>query len=107
MAVSYAIAEATVCLVQTVSVRRELPFASYLKEGAPFLALGLVMAMVTHASESFLPADMAGLVLEILIGMVCYSALVIVMGRVSNNETAHTAYGMVAAVVRKVMGGNR
>lgn len=107
MAISYAIAQAVVCLVQTASVRRELPFASYFKEGVPFLVLGLVMAMVTHASESFLPTDMAGLVLEIFIGAMCYSALVIVMSRVSNNETAQTAYGMVVGVVRKVMGRNR
>ena len=107
MAISYTIAEAVVCLVQTASVRNELPFASYLKEGLPFLALGLVMAVVTHASESFLPASMVGLAVEILIGAVCYSVLVIIMSRVSNNETARTAYEMVAGVVRKVMGGNR
>ena len=105
MAIGYTIAQAVVCLVQTVSVWTELPLVSYFKESFPFLGLGLIMSEIVSFSECFLPSNMTGLGLEILIGAVSYLALVIIYSRFSSNETASLVVNIARFGVRKFIGG--
>lgn len=107
MAVSYAAAQAAVCVVQTASVWNELPFLSYLREGFPFLALGVVMVFVIGTSESVLPASMGGLAIEIVIGAVCYTASVVALSKFTKNETARAACGMARNVLDGILRRSR
>ena len=104
MAISYTIAQAVVCVVQSVPVRMELPLFSYFKEGLPFLGFGMIMSTIVAFFERFLPSTMVGLGLEILIGAISYSALVIIYSRVSNNETANLMFNIACGGVRKFTG---
>lgn len=69
------------------------------------MGLGLIMSEIVSFSECFLPSNMAGLGLEILIGAVSYLALVIIYSRFSSNETASLVVNIARFGVRKFIGG--
>ena len=68
-------AECTVCLVQCIYVKRQLPLKSYVVQSMPFVLFGIIMlACVMHLSNLFDNAILS-LLFQILIGMVIYVSL--------------------------------
>ena len=68
-------AEATVCLCQTLMVRKQLQIGTYLKEGLPFLVLGLGMYALLQGLSPLFHSHAVALVALIGIGGSAYSCL--------------------------------
>lgn len=88
VSVSYLCAEMAVCLFQTWIVRKELPLVLYLKEGAPFLFIGLIMIAVVRVASSSLATSLLSLGIEICIGALTYLIFGLSIAIFSNNSTA-------------------
>lgn len=72
------IAEVTVAVLQTLSVRKEIPWKHYLKNGLPFVGIGIIMFVcVRWAGKNTLSTHFK-LLLQILMGMLVYVTFSIV-----------------------------
>ena len=75
------LAEAVVCLVQTVFVRKSLPLGRYLKNVAAFISSGFVMYFSVRALCGVMAATVPTLLLLIAAGALIYCALVVIQLR--------------------------
>ncbi|MBQ2681365.1 MAG: flippase [Eggerthellaceae bacterium] len=89
-AIATVAAEGAVLVAQSWSVRGELPLSRYAKNAVPFLAIGLIMAGVIRLSAGLFNElwGMAplGLALEVVVGVIVFSALALVWCVMTRNE---------------------
>lgn len=69
------VAEVAVCIVQTMAVRGDLPLARWAIESVPAFVIGALMLAIVRLVASILPCGVVGLLLEILIGAIAFSAM--------------------------------
>ena len=67
--------EASVCVVQTVAVRGELPLSRWALESVPALLIGAAMLVIVRLAVPVLPGGVIGLLLEFLVGVVAFSGI--------------------------------
>ncbi|WP_313180559.1 flippase [Lacrimispora sp.] len=65
-------AEVSVCLLQVILVRKELPLVSYFKSFASFIIMGIIMALVVNGVGTFFTNRFLSLLMEISVGAVVY-----------------------------------
>jgi O-antigen/teichoic acid export membrane protein len=68
-------AEITVCLIQTLIVKKDLPIKMYLMEGSGFILIGLLMLVVTNFINQMEISSLTRLVLMIVVGILIYLPL--------------------------------
>lgn len=68
-------AEASVCIVQTAAVRGELPLGRWAIESIPAFVMGALMLVLIRLAVPVIPTGVAGLLIEIAIGVVSFSAM--------------------------------
>lgn len=66
-------AEGTVCFIQLISVRKDLPISSYIKDAIPFGVLGLFMFVIIYSIESIIADQMICLFVQMSAGIVIYT----------------------------------
>lgn len=77
-AIGTLVAEAVVCITQSIFVCRELPILSYLKESIPYVIMGGIMfIMVSMVSSNVHCSKLVKIVLEIAVGGCVYLLLFI------------------------------
>ncbi len=75
-AIATILAEFTVCLMQTIFVRKELDIKTYLKQGSGFLLIGAIMYAVVAFVCPYIPVNnIVLLILQVLIGALVYALL--------------------------------
>lgn len=79
-------AEAIVCIVQIGYVKKELPVEKYLKKVIPFLIIGLIMYSITSILKNIAQTEFINLIIQIIFGILSYSALCYLYFKKSNNE---------------------
>ena len=83
-AIATVCAETAVLGFQCYVVRRDLMLAGYLRGALPFLAIGCVMAACVRLVAGVLGvASVGGLILEVVAGAICYTALAVMWCAVS------------------------
>jgi len=65
-------AEGSVCICQTIMVRKRLPITKYLKTGIPFIIIGGLMCIVLRIIGNVLTLSVFTLVVEIVLGAIFY-----------------------------------
>lgn len=71
-------AEASVCFVQAFVVRKELPVITYFKNSLLFFVTGIVMFVIVWCTGYLLGAAIGVLLLQVVIGAVFYSSIMLV-----------------------------
>lgn len=66
-------AEGTVCFIQSIAVRKDLPISSYIKDAVPFGGLGLFMFVIVYSIENIIPNQMICLFVQVSAGVVTYA----------------------------------
>lgn len=75
-AIATILAEFTVCLLQTIFVRKELDINTYFKQGLGFLVIGVIMYVVVAFVCPLIPVnDILLFILQVLAGVIVYSVL--------------------------------
>ena len=69
------IAESSVCIVQSIYVRKELPIWEYVVKSVPHLVIGLIMFSAVRFVQSFFNASVLTLIVEIAVGGFVYIVL--------------------------------
>lgn len=69
-------AEISVAVYQSFMCRKELRIGAYLKECAIFFGAGALMYLIVRNMASYVPANVCGLIVEIIVGASFYSVLV-------------------------------
>ena len=91
-AIATVAAEGSVLAFQALAVRGELPLGRYLAGALPFAAAGFVMLVAVRLVAAALDAawgmSVAGLVIEILVGVVVYAALSVAWCALSRDSRA-------------------
>lgn len=77
-------AEFTVCVLQTIAVRKKLPIFNYFKICIPFIFNGFIMWIVVH--KIFFKNDFGTVTVQILIGAIIYILLSFIWFRFINKE---------------------
>lgn len=85
-AVATVCAELTVSVVQSVYVRRSLPLRSFLLDAMPFMLIGLVEFAAVRLVGAIMGANIAGLVCQILAGIVVYVAMAYIWLRITHDD---------------------
>ena len=65
-------AEGTVCMIQSIAVRKDLPISSYIKDDVPFGVLGLFRFVIVYSIENLIPNQMICLLVQLSVGVVIY-----------------------------------
>ena len=71
-AVATVFAEGTVCMIQSVAVRKDLPICSYIKDTVPFGGLGLFMFVIVYGIENIISNQTVCLLVQLSVGVVIY-----------------------------------
>ena len=79
-------AEVTVCMIQTFSVRKELPLIQYTKSFIFFLFDGAVMFSAVYAETRILSVSIPNLVIEVATGAAIYALLALFYFVITKNE---------------------
>lgn len=83
-------AEFTVCMLQTIWVRNELPIRRYIKISYPFIIFGILMFIVVRAVSLIPVQPLLLLALEIISGVAVYAILLLAYSSKSNTFVART-----------------
>ena len=81
-------AEISVCVVQTISVRRELPLKGWAKESVPGWAIGIAMFVVIRLCAAVVDPGALGVLIEIATGVVFFAICSACWLRFSRNRYA-------------------
>lgn len=65
-------AEGTVCIIQSIAVRKNLPIWTYIKDAIPFGVLGLVMFIIVDSIGNIISNQIICLFVQVLVGVVFY-----------------------------------
>lgn len=85
------LAEATVCIVQTIQVRKEINIKEYLIDGAPFGIIGLIMFLIVYNMPKVISkGGLVCLLLQILAGVLVYAIGSIIVLRLKKDETLNS-----------------
>lgn len=87
------IAEIAVCLVQVWAVRRDLPHGQYVKQGLPFIGIGLLMYLVVLAIGFGMGNHIVTLLAQVAVGGAIYLSLSAVYFYRTKNELFLGALG--------------
>lgn len=68
-------AEILVCIIQVVSVKRQLPIKTYCKNMVPFLAFGVCMFALVYGTGRILNVSWATLMIQVSLGIIFYVAV--------------------------------
>lgn len=79
-------AEITVCLIQTLSVRKELPILKYIKSFISFLPIGILMFIPTYMISMNASANIRTFAVEMLVGVAIYCILVVIYFSIVKDE---------------------
>ena len=71
------LAEITVAVIQTYSVREAIPWKDYLTDGVPFVVFGTIMLAVTRVFCNIASSVFLSLIIQIIIGAAVYLILVV------------------------------
>lgn len=71
-------AEITVCMFQTISVRKELPILKYVKDLAAYLPIGIIMFIPTYLISTYAPATIKTFGIELIVGATIYCIFIVV-----------------------------
>lgn len=80
------LAESSVCIIQAVSVMKELPILNYIKKGIAFFIFGLIMYMELMLIQRVLDISVLSLIIEIIVGGSTYLIISAIYLKISNNE---------------------
>ncbi|MGD1816187.1 MAG: flippase [Pleomorphochaeta sp.] len=84
-AIGTIIAEATVCIGQTFFVRKKINIKQYLKNGFPFILIGLVMYLAVKFLGLGHAFTINILLLQIIVGTIIYIVLSLIYSRLTKN----------------------
>lgn len=94
-------AEATVCISQTIMVRKELNIKQYFKNGFPFLLIGLVMYLTLKYLELGHTITIKFLILQIIVGATTYIVLVQFYSILTKNMLVKNTIKSILKIKRK------
>lgn len=94
------VAEAVVCIVQTIEVSNDLPLRQWYKETAPGAIIGLLMFICVRMISRLLDISVAGLLIEILIGILSFTVFAAIWYLGTNNDYL---YSYVLPTLRRIM----
>lgn len=80
------VAEAAVCIIQVLMVRKTLPIRQYLKDSAIFLAVGIVMCLGVYLLGVRLGTSVSTLIIQVLSGAAFYALVCFVILVRKKNE---------------------
>ncbi|EOU1113509.1 polysaccharide biosynthesis C-terminal domain-containing protein [Clostridium perfringens] len=69
-------AEATVCIIQTMMVRKNLPIRKYILDNLIFILFGIIMFIGVRSVGSFFANKILRLLIEIVVGIIIYCGLI-------------------------------
>lgn len=72
-AIATVLAEGTVCIIQTIAVRKNLPIGAYLKDAVPFGVLGVLMFIIVCRIGNSISNQIMCLFIQLLSGVVIYT----------------------------------
>lgn len=79
-------AQLTVAVVFSVSVRKKLPLKQYIVKSIPLWGIGFVMMIVIKMIQRFHDASLCGLIIDVFIGGVVYIFLLCIYGLMNSNS---------------------
>ena len=79
-------AEIIVCLIQTISVRKELPILDYIKNTAIFFPIGIATFIIVSFIGNLFQAHIYTLFIQVIIGGIFYVAMSLTFFIVVKNE---------------------
>lgn len=72
-AIATVFAEGTVCIVQAIAVRNDLPICDYIKDAVPFGVLGVFMFVVVYGIRNINSNQIICLLMQLIAGVIIYS----------------------------------
>ncbi len=94
------LAETSLTIYQTYTVRKFLPIGRFLRETLPFLFTGLVMCLVVNGLGNMLGQGIGVLLIQIVVGAILYIALVLLYFRYTHFEQVRKFGGVAWEYVR-------
>lgn len=94
-------AELTVCFVQAVYCSKELDIIKYLKVSMVYIIPGAVMFMIVFFLGRVMHTTIFTLVIQILVGIVIYSVLVLLYVLISKDELYYKYWNMAMKKIKK------
>ena len=79
-------AEMTVCFIQTVSVRSEIPVLNWVKSNMPYFVIGALMCLFVRVIGFSLGVSITTLVIQIICGIVSYLVLTLLYLILTDNQ---------------------
>lgn len=72
-AIATVLAEGTVCIIQAIAVRKNLPICAYIKDATPFGVLGVLMFIIVYRIGNIISNRIMCLFIQLLSGVVIYT----------------------------------
>ena len=94
-------AEITVCLIQTLVVKKKLPIISYLKSFAWFIVVGVLMFVIVYMFGYINNVSVLTLILQVLIGVLFYSICSLIYFLMSKNEIVINLIDKLKGMIKK------
>lgn len=79
-------AEGIVCIIQLVSVQKDVPIWKYIAQSIPFIAIGIVMALIVENIGNHMGESVITLLVQVLFGAVFYCFTSLIYMIVSHDE---------------------
>ena len=95
-------AEATVCIVQAIAVRKELPIDQYAKKMIPFIFIGAGMYIVVYGIDYLFANRLEALMVQICVGGLFYCGIsYIYFKKEKNMFVLNTVQGIMKKILRR------
>lgn len=96
------IAESTVCIIQTISVKGELPIKTYLKPCIYFILTGTLMLVIVYQIGNVMTTNVITLIVQLLIGSILYLLCGCIYFFKTKNEVFVKIFTMLIERIQKV-----
>lgn len=93
-------AEVVVCLVQTFSVRKDLPLVKFFKSFIIFIPLGIVMFIPVFIEGNLMASTFITLCIQIMTGAIIYAAASFIYFKITGNEIILSALNKFTSKIR-------
>lgn len=94
-------AEATVAIVQTIAVRRELPVIKEIREYGIFAISGLLMYILLIKIKEYLPVSIGSLFVLVFAGIIIYSIISVLLMLIFRSELLKSAKIEISKIIKR------
>lgn len=98
-------AEATVAIVQTIAVRRELPVIKEIRKYGIFAISGLFMCILLIKIKEYLPVSIGSLFVLVFAGIIIYSTISVLIMLIFRSELLKSAKIEISKIIKRGKSG--